>query len=186
MKNDELICLVNEKDELIGPVLKSEAHSDKFKIHREAAVFIFTESQEGLFQQRSFDKTFSPGQWKISAAGHVGYGEEPAEAMKREIKEELGIKVDKLTYWGKNFKEEVGEIVNGVSKEQARFFWLYYVILDDRADLKLQKEEVNDARWVGLDERSMVDFSQETGFNLESGAWKSMKKCAEELGLISL
>ncbi len=180
---DELLWLVDKNDEVIGSIPKSEAHRDRSKIHREAAVFIFNKQGEGLFQQRSFDKTFAPGQWKISAAGHVGYGEEPEKAMKREILEELGIQVDNLTYYGKNYKEEFGEVVDGVRKEQSRFFWFYYLVLDGRVELTLQQEEVNDARWVKLDECSMDAFSQETGFNLESGAWKSMKKCAVELGL---
>jgi len=38
---DELIDLVNEKDEIIGTVWKSQAHKDPKLIHREVGIAIF-------------------------------------------------------------------------------------------------------------------------------------------------
>lgn len=93
MSNDELLDLVNEKDEVIGEVWKSEAHRDPAKFHREVAIVVFNNKREVLLQQRSFKKSHDPGQWKITAAGHVGKGEKPEDAVKRELEEELGLKI---------------------------------------------------------------------------------------------
>ena len=53
IKNDELLDLVNEKDVVIGTVLKSEAHKDPTKIHRQVDLVIFNDKGEVLLQQRS-------------------------------------------------------------------------------------------------------------------------------------
>ena len=56
MSEDELLDLVNEKDEVIGEVWKSVAHKDPTKIHREVAIVVFNNKSEVLLQQRSFKK----------------------------------------------------------------------------------------------------------------------------------
>lgn len=44
-----------------------------------------------FFQRRSHEKKSHPGKYDITAGGHVTAGEEPAEAMVRELWEETGI-----------------------------------------------------------------------------------------------
>ena len=102
MNDDELLDLVNEKDEVIGEVWKSVAHKDPTKIHREVAIVVFNNKSEVLLQQRSFKKSHDPGEWKLTAAGHVGKGEDPKDAAIRELEEELGLKTT-LKYFGKKF-----------------------------------------------------------------------------------
>ena len=46
-KDDELLDLVNEDDEVIGTVWKSKAHKDPSKIHREVAIVIVNNKEEG-------------------------------------------------------------------------------------------------------------------------------------------
>ena len=92
MNDDELLDLVNEKDEVIGEVWTSVAHKDPTKIHREVAIVVFNNKSEVLLQQRSFKKSHDPGEWKLTAAGHVGKGEDPKDAAIRELEEELGLK----------------------------------------------------------------------------------------------
>ena len=90
---DELLDLVNEKDEVIGEVWRSEATGNKNKIIREVAVLIFDKNNKILLQQRSFNKKSYPGYWIISASGHVDKGELPDVAAKKEVSEELGINI---------------------------------------------------------------------------------------------
>jgi len=53
-------------------------------------------------QQRSYKKKDFPGLYDISAAGHVDIGEEIENALKREVKEEIGIEINsrKLRFVG--------------------------------------------------------------------------------------
>jgi len=85
MSKDELLDLVNEKEDVIGTVWKSEAHMDPSKIHREVTIAVFNNKNEILLQRRSMNKVNDPGCWKITAAGHVGMNEDPKHAVKREL-----------------------------------------------------------------------------------------------------
>jgi len=141
MSKDELLDLVSRKDEVIGTVRKSKAHSDPSIIHREVAVAVFTKQGETLLQKRSMKKKYDPGVWQIASAGHVAVGENPKESAERELSEEVGLKV-KLRY--------IDKLFSGYKKE-SRFFWIYYAILDEKVPLTVDKNEVEEARWVKIE-----------------------------------
>lgn len=72
--------------------------------------------------------------------GHILYNETSREGIIREVKEELGIKVNKPTY--------ITDIKLGIP-----FMDIYYLKKDIKKDeLKLQKEEVSDYKLVTLKE----------------------------------
>ncbi len=108
MSKDELLDLVDKNDRVIGTVWKSEAHKDPSVIHREVAIVVFNKKGEVLIQQRSMNKKNDPGAWKITAAGHVGQGEDPKKAAEREVYEELGINIE-ANFLKKTFKKRVGK-----------------------------------------------------------------------------
>lgn len=141
--SDELLDLVNKNDEVIGTVWKSEAHKSLKKLHREIAIVAFNDEGETLIQQRSISKINDPGVWKITAAGHVGASEDPKKAAEREVLEELGLKVD-AKFLKKVFMKRDGK--KGTT--EARFIYIYYTILKGRPKLKLDKEEVDNTRWI--------------------------------------
>ena len=95
---DELLDLVDESDKVIGTVWKSQAHKDPKLLHREVAIIVFNDKREVLLQQRSLNKSSDPGEWKLTAAGHIGAGEAPLVAAKRELKEEMGIDLEPNFY----------------------------------------------------------------------------------------
>ncbi|MFA7301537.1 MAG: NUDIX domain-containing protein [Candidatus Shapirobacteria bacterium] len=88
---DELLDLVNENDEVIGEVWKSQANSDPLVIHREISVYLFDNENRMLMGQRGFTKKVYPGVWGESAAGHIGKGEKPEDTAHRELKKRNGI-----------------------------------------------------------------------------------------------
>ena len=88
---NELIDVVNEKGEPTGEtILKHDAHRHGV-LHRTAHVWIFNNEGEILLQRRSRTKDTYPGLRDISAAGHIGAGENIVIGAKREVVEELGI-----------------------------------------------------------------------------------------------
>ena len=110
---------------------------------------IFNDQGQLLIQQRQPFKKGWSGLWDISVGGSALAGETSAQAVKRELKEELGLDHDfegirpAMTV---NFKYGFDDI---------------YVIernVDIASELTLQYEEVKDARWASLSEiKEMID-----------------------------
>ena len=97
-----------------------------------------------LFQKRANNKDLYPNMWDISVGGHIMSKESDIEAVKRELKEELGIESNNIEFV-KKYKEELSN--NGVdSKEIVSLFIMY---LDENVvKFKLQKEEVSCIKWL--------------------------------------
>ncbi len=74
--------------------LKSEAHKNGW-FHATVHIWLYTKEKKILLQQRGFNKLVYPGLWDISVAGHIGADEEILEAAKREVFEEIGLRVSK-------------------------------------------------------------------------------------------
>ncbi len=90
--SEELVILVNEKDEQIGLMPKLEAH-EKAMLHRAFSVFIFNKNNEMMLQKRALDKYHSPGLWTNTCCSHQREGETNLEAGKRRLQEEMGFTV---------------------------------------------------------------------------------------------
>jgi len=91
--SEELVILVNEKDEQIGLMPKLKAH-EKALLHRAFSVFIFNDTNELMLQQRAFDKYHSPGLWTNTCCSHQREGESNIQAGKRRLLEEMGFTTD--------------------------------------------------------------------------------------------
>ena len=170
MTSDELLDLVNKKDEIIGEVWKSEAHSDPSKIHREVAIVIFDSSGEVLLQKRSSQKEVRPGVWAISAAGHIEKGEDPLIAIKRETYEELGFEVDPVFH---------SKLFDVYLNRESRIFWIYYAIMEEKPIIKIDKDEVIDVRWVHPEK--LINFSKKHKWDVNSKSHKYIMKMYENL-----
>ena len=96
-----------------------------------------------LFQKRSNIKDLYPDMWDISVGGHIMSRESDIEAVKRELKEELGIESNNIEFVKKH-KEELNN--NNIdSKEIVSLFVMY---IDENVEkIKLQKEEVSNIKW---------------------------------------
>lgn len=138
---EEILDLVNEKDEVIGEVLKSKANSDPKLIHREVMVYIFDEKYRFLVQQRSWNKKVYPGIWAESAAGHIGKGEIPEAAAHRELKEEMGFDVP-LKFIQKRLNK---------FKNETHFSYCYIGRYKNEK-INFQKEEVEQVKFVTKEE----------------------------------
>lgn len=95
---DELVDVVNEKDEVIGKEWKSKCHKEGI-LHRISAVFLFDSSGKIWLQTRAKGKV-GAGRLDFSASGHLGAGDTYEEGAYREMQEELGVRTG-LTLIGK-------------------------------------------------------------------------------------
>ena len=109
--------------------------------HYHKIVSIWIKNSEGKFliSKRSAEKRVSPSTWECTG-GAVDTGESTLDAAVREVKEELGIDLDPAA----------GKLVRQSRHDEMHEFydvWLFEKDVDIK-DLKLQKEEVSDVRWM--------------------------------------
>lgn len=135
---DELLDLVNDKDDIIGQVWKSDTHTNLKLIHREVAAIILNDKNEALFQKRSKTKKVNPGVWAEATAGHVKKGEKPLDAIHRELKEEMGFDTE-LTFYKKTLAKP---------QRETHFTYWYVGKFPKGASIILEKDEVIEARFL--------------------------------------
>ncbi len=109
---------------------------------------IFNSRGQMLIQQRQTFKDGWPGMWDVTVGGSTVAGESSAQAMERETLEEIGVKhsfENERPVLTVHFKDGFGD--------------LYIINRDiELSELKLQAEEVKDARWASLGEiLEMID-----------------------------
>lgn len=142
---NELFDFVDENDKVIGQVPRKKVHADKALIHRSITILVFVDGQL-LLQKRSRTKDTYPFYWTSSCSGHVVSGDSYEETAKRELKEELGLKVKgELTFLGKDLIH--------FSKETEMMATYQYETSDP---VSLAKDEISDSKLYVLDEDFFV------------------------------
>jgi 16S rRNA (adenine1518-N6/adenine1519-N6)-dimethyltransferase len=92
LTNNERFPVVDKNDRILRDASRSEVHGNNLR-HRAVHILIFNPAGDVYLQQRSRWKDRHPLRWDSSAAGHVGAAESYDETARRELKEELGVKV---------------------------------------------------------------------------------------------
>lgn len=141
---EELVILVNEKDEQIGLMPKLEAHK-KAVLHRAFSVFIFNDNNELLLQQRAAHKYHSPLLWTNTCCSHQRNGEDSLAAGKRRLKEEMGFVCD---------IEEVTSFIykapfeNGLTEHELD----HIMVGNYNGNPIINKDEVANFKWMTLED----------------------------------
>jgi isopentenyl-diphosphate delta-isomerase type 1 len=91
--NEEIFDVVNERDEVIGKKPRSEVHRLGL-MHRATHVLVFNSRGQVFLQKRSMLKDRQPGVWDSSASGHLDSGEDYDACAQRELREEIGLRLD--------------------------------------------------------------------------------------------
>ncbi|MCU0690272.1 MAG: NUDIX domain-containing protein [Polyangiaceae bacterium] len=89
--HDERFPLVDEEGRVIGSALRSQVHGNPALLHPVVHCLVTDPCGRVLLQLRSLDKDIQPGKWDTSVGGHVGWGEEVEDALRRELREEVGL-----------------------------------------------------------------------------------------------
>lgn len=87
---EELVILVDEKDNKLGLMPKTEAHK-KGLLHRAISVFIFDSDGKWLLQQRALTKYHSAGLWTNTCCTHPLPNESNIDAANRRLRQEMGM-----------------------------------------------------------------------------------------------
>lgn len=87
----ELFPIVDESGNTIGKTTRSFAHGGMKPLHPVVHLHVFNSKGELFLQKRPAWKDIQPGKWDTAVGGHVDFGENTIDALKREALEELGL-----------------------------------------------------------------------------------------------
>lgn len=153
----EIFDIVDEQGFPTGETIDRETAHREGILHRTAHLWLLRRRNEGveiLVQKRSANKDSFPSCYDISSAGHIPAGVDFKPSAIRELKEELGLDAseEELLYCGtrriRGAKEFHGKMFcdNQVSN-------VYCIWRDvEPEDCTLQMEEVEEVRWISLEE----------------------------------
>lgn len=89
--NEELFPIVDENGNILDAATRGECHNGSKRLHPVVHLHICNSRGEIYLQKRPEWKDIQPGKWDTAVGGHVDLGESIDIALRREVREELGI-----------------------------------------------------------------------------------------------
>ena len=139
----EFIDIVDENDNLTGEIKDRDFVHNNNLYHRHVSCFILNKKGEVLLQRRSITKKKNPGIWS-KTGGHVDTGETVIDALKREVKEEIGLEMDDNNIF----------FMNKFKSTNPNYFSYGYIYITDNkiSDYKLQLDEVDKVEYFKIED----------------------------------
>ena len=160
----EYLDIVDENNVLTGEKGERKQIHDKNLWHRHVTSWIMNEKGEILLQKRAATKERNPNKW-AKTGGHVDAGESVEEAIKREVKEEIGIDVDKNQL-------KVIDIHKSKNPNNKYFAYNFIFIINTKLEeFRLQEEEVAEVKYFSIGELEQI--KKENNENFTFCFWNS-------------
>ena len=142
--DDEMLEIVDARDRVIGLERRARCHGDPQLTHR--AVHVFVKSSKGAFflQKRSRLKRIQPGRWDTSVGGHLAPGESYEAAARRELHEELGIRLPP--------EVRLRRLHDYVWRSEVETEHIRTFLLEHDGPFELHPEEIEDGRFWTVSE----------------------------------
>jgi isopentenyldiphosphate isomerase/intracellular septation protein A len=90
-RNEEWLPLVDMDGKITGKALRSLCHTNKDLLHPVVHMHVFDNNGNLYLQKRSMHKLVQPGKWDTAVGGHISFGEDLMQSLKREAREEIGL-----------------------------------------------------------------------------------------------
>ena len=140
--NSELFPLVDETGSVVGSATRGECHSGSKLLHPVVHLHLFDSEGNLYLQQRPLWKDIQPGKWDTAVGGHIDYSEDVADALRREVREELGIE-DFVPRFLMSYIFE--------SEREREFVYVYSAVYDGAV---CPSDELDGGRFWSMDEIS--------------------------------
>jgi nucleoside triphosphatase len=129
---------------------------------------IWNQAGELLLCRMNPNRGVFPGQWGLPGGG-ITPGEKMEDALRREIREELGIEIDAIK--PVFFKD--GTYPKRLPNGETRLTYMIFLLFNCKAvDEKIRlNDEFVECRWVSQYEASNLDLNQETVDTLRHIGW---------------
>lgn len=166
----EKFPIVDEEGCVVGSATRGECHNGSRLLHPVVHLHVFNTAGDIYLQKRPEWKDIQPGKWDTAVGGHMDYGETPEEALRREVREELGIT---------DFTPEfIGKYVFD-SKRERELVYVNRTIYD--GPVRPSTEELDGGRFW-----TMAEIREAMGKDILTPNFESeLKRCfGEEAGLI--
>lgn len=133
---EEWLPIVDEEGRILGKALRSYCHNGSRTLHPVVHLQLLGSNQTLYLQKRAANKLVQPGKWDTAVGGHLAYGENIEESLKREAMEEIGLQdfkaVPALKYrWDSQIESEL----------------VYSFVAKDGIPKALSSEEISEGRF---------------------------------------
>jgi isopentenyl-diphosphate delta-isomerase len=141
--DDEPLILVDSEDRVVGHETKVNAHLGDGLLHRAFSIFLFSDDDKVLLQQRSGDKPLWPLFWSNSCCSHPRRGENIEQATHRRLREELAIDAELRFLYKFQYQADFGEF--GAEHELCS---VYVGKVQTPVAIDVNPSEIADWRWI--------------------------------------
>lgn len=95
--SQELLPIVDAEGNVVGQTTRGTAHNGIDKpLHPVVHLHLFNPQGALYLQHRPAWKDIQPDRWDTAVGGHVDWGEDVPTALRREVREEIGLALDAL------------------------------------------------------------------------------------------
>ncbi len=140
---EELVVLLDEDGHATGTTPKATVHGTDTPLHLAFSCYLFDPDGRLLTTRRALSKPTWPGAWTNSVCGHPGPGEPLADAVRRRVLDEVGVRAEGVTLMLPAFRYRA-VMPNGVVENE-----MCPVFVATTTDaLAPDPAEVEEAAWV--------------------------------------
>jgi isopentenyl-diphosphate Delta-isomerase len=142
----ESVVLLDETGHARGVADKAAVHHGQTPLHLAFSCYLFNEAGQFLLTRRAFSKRVFPGVWTNSCCGHPAPAEPLELAVRRRVRQELGITLPSVVLVLPRFRYQAR--MDGVLENE--ICPVYAAYADGPFDP--DPAEVADVKWVGWDD----------------------------------
>ena len=158
MSSPELVVLLDEDGHAVGTTPKAGVHHAETPLHLAFSCYLFDGAGRLLTTRRALSKPTWPGAWTNSVCGHPAPGEPMADAVRRRVLVEVGVRAEGVRLLLPAFRYRAVMDNGVVENEMCPVF-----VATTHDDPAPDPDEVDDVAWVDWAEfrAGVLDGSRE-------------------------